>query len=623
MKYLLNKFRNFFALPLILALIIASSGASIAQNYTGMIPPGDANLSPEKLLSLQGHDLDVYLQNLNARQQAWAYANCERERGGDRRFLNCDKLSSQDPLPELDQDEIDASNERDRIEEARKAAEDAKPESSTYALAIYKYAMGEAPFKGNNCLSCDFIEYFMVALTDFSLMVYQYFYQFLIMVAPPTMGLWLAYRAAKLMITGGEDGKEFLADIVKKLALFAFAWMIVFAGAINEKGDFLWHTTGPLYLNYAFSLSNDVRTTTMSGSKLYSDGSQSSSLPDLNCTNLSEATGHQGSSKYEFTVPAKQSVCFTERSHMLGLATGVALALNSYGSGSDTNFGWSEIASWVLFFSNVLLKLFLGAAVIGIYGMSAVWLIFLVLDIVTRGLITAAFSPILVLTYFYKPTRGVTTRAITAMGGAMVTAVALAIINVLAFVLITNTVTVYNSTHADFAAIYDTWPIEKHPTLSADRKVAMGEFIKYVGVSDSADERIPMNFGTPWFWYLLFCGIAIFGIGKKIIKMLEDAVGYSGAAEFANSAVKAVRMGAVGGMGAAGMGLGMGMMGGMMSLKGGSALAGGAATAGGRGLGKASQFLGSALQKGANNKNILAASQMTGSAVDSASAGDS
>jgi hypothetical protein len=488
----------------------------------------------------------------------------------------------------------------------------------TIAGTLFEQSLGA---ESNSCLSCDFLSFFMLALSDFSYMVYTYFHNMFMVMAPIFLTVWLGYRAAKLMIMGGEDGKDFLYGVVGKLAIFSFLWIIAI-GATQRDNAFLWRMTGPDYLSYAFRLSNEIRVHAINagsrqdGSGIV-EGADSNTSRVMLCHNVqSSAVNYAGQDpKYIFIQPAVEAGCFTERAHILGIATGAALAFDSFGGAS---FGWNEIGAWISWMLTAALKALIGLFIALTYAISAIWLIFLTLDIVTRGLITAAFSPVLMILYVYKPTRSVTVRALTAMAGAMVTAVALAMISTMAYVLITNTAKVYEATKGPIVTAYDQWDNDEVPNASGaeampdpdtDRIGAMRAFIDFVGVSDSDATRIPMDFGTPWFWYMAFCGVAIFALGKKIIKMLEDAVGYQGASEFANSALKATKMSAMGAIAGTAVMAPIAGAGAILGGKGAALAAGqsaGALGSAGRGIGAGLQWAGSKV----GHKNVLSASAM-------------
>jgi len=444
----------------------------------------------------------------------------------------------------------------------------------TYALQLFEFALN-----GDTCLSCTFLSFFMMALSDFSYMVFQYFYDMFLIIAPLTLAIWLGYRTAKLMVMGGEDGKDFIFGVVSKVALFAVIWIVATGAA--RYNNYLWEFTGPKYLEYGFSLSNEIRDNALNASSGTSSNASggggqahtqlASAAPVFLCQNISAANNLPSNVsstgwRYAFIEPALRAGCFTERAHVLGIASGAALAFDSHASNGNLSI-WA-LGAFVLVMVRIMLKVAIGLIVAVTFAVSAIWLIFLTLDIVTRGLITAAFSPILLITYLYKPTRNIATQALRGMVGAVCTAVAIAMINIMAYVLVTNAPKVFMMTYPAVQANMDSWEASENPVTAGenldpdvDRLEAAYNFVKFIGVGDETQVRIPMNLGSPWFWYLTFSGIAIFGLGRKIIKMIEDIVGYQGAAEFANSSLKSLRMGA--------------------TVAGGAALLGGAATIGG------------------------------------------
>lgn len=487
----------------------------------------------------------------------------------------------------------------------------------TYSLQLFELAVNS-----DSCLSCTFLSFFMVAIADFSYVVYQYFYDTFLIVAPITVAIWLGYRAAKLMVMGGEDGKEFLFGVVGKVALFAMIWLI--ATGAKTSNEYLWQLTGPQYLNFGFGLSNEIRDNALGGTG-GSTTQVASGNSVLLCSNIDVQDSLPGSVsaggfKYEFVDNALRAGCFTERAHILGIAAGAAIAFDAHHQNGG-GYAW-QIAETFFWFALLILRVFIGLIVAVTFAISAIWLIFLSLDVVVRGMVTAAFSPILVLTYLYKPTRNVATQALRGMVGAMCTAVAIAIINIMAYVLITNAPTVFLMTVNDVVERLDDYDAQEVPTSSdacgeaapgldvnADRVAAAYNFICYLGEGDPTKVRIPMTISVPWFWYLVFSGVAIFALGRKIVKMIEDIVGYQGAAEMANSALKSMRMAtAVGGATALAGGFvaakqtQLGMQG--LSYAGGAT--GKAAGAIGNGIGSGLSWAGNKMSHG----NVLAASNI-------------
>ena len=417
--------------------------------------------------------------------------------------------------------------------------------AKTFSLRMFDAAIGADGL--NTCLSCSFLSFFMIALSDFSNLVFKYLYDIFLVLAPILLAVWLGYRTAKLMVSGGEHGRDFIYGVIGKFALFAVVWLI--ATSASDTNSRLWQATGPLFLTYAFDFSHEIRLAAMGNTGTAGNTGSSSPIfcESVQVPALNASVTSVDNERYGFISAALKSGCFTERAHAMGIATGIAIALDSYADTSP-GFGWREIGLWLTFLMSMILKLLLGVFVTVVYAVSAIWLIFLTLDIVARGLITAAFSPLLVLAFLFKPTRSVALQAIRGLVGAMTTSVALAVVTVIAFVLITNTPKVYESTREPVFNASSTWDGDEMPSISMvdidnNRIEAMRQFIIWVGEGNEDAVRIPMNISTAWFWYMAFCGIAIFALGRKIIKMLESVVGYQGAAEFANSALKSFRSG--------------------------------------------------------------------------------
>jgi hypothetical protein len=552
---------------------------------------------------------DEESQSRSARELAAEEAGCTLSNDGLGTFIGCS--------------EEDASSVASIVESSSGEDEDFYG-GETIALGLFDYAVNSG-----SCMSCTFLSFFMIALADFSFLVFQYFYDSFLVIAPLTIAIWLGWRAAKLMVMGGEDGKDFLFGVVGKVALFAVVWII--ATGANSYNKYLWEWTGPQYLNYGFGLANEIRE-----NALGADGSSSATQiatgnSSFFCSNVSIAdslpdsvsTSGDSSFKYTFIDNAVKSGCFTERTHVIGIAAGAAIAIDSQhqnGGGS----GW-RIAKVFLWFAGLIMQILIGLIVAVTFAISAIWLIFLSLDVVVRGMITAAFSPFLIITYLYKPMRNIAVQALRGMVGALCTAMAIAIINIMAYVLVTNTPQVFTMTVSSVVDRLDTYEADEVPddddecggnsgglSVSDDRVSAAYNFLCFVGEGDDTKVRIPMGLSTPWFWYLVFTGVAIFALGRKIIKMIEDIIGYQGASEMANSALKAVRMAAP----VAGAAVAGGMAANLLTAKAtgkGLSFTGGAAKRTGQAVNSAStsalKFMGNKMSHG----HILAASNIANS----------
>jgi hypothetical protein len=245
--------------------------------------------------------------------------------------------------------------------------------------------------------------------------------------------------------------------------------------------------------------------------------------------------------------------CVTERIHMIGISSGIAMIYSATNGQStqDGNFTTRAAKSLLL----GLVKIGAGTMMLTVFVLSAVWLIFLILDIVVRGMITAAFSPLLALLYLWQPTRSIASGAIRGLGGALVTAVAISIVTILAYFLLTQVVDIYNALQPMMAAAATDAEAELIQKIDPDTRAnEFAEFIKRIQESDPEKLRIPMDLSTPYFYYMCLAGVTIFSLGKKIIAMLEGMVGAQGFSAMADNAMSMTRTAAGFGMAATGIG---------------------------------------------------------------------
>jgi hypothetical protein len=407
-----------------------------------------------------------------------------------------------------------------------------------YSLAgqIVRYSFGMT--EGGSCLTCDFMSYFQLALADFSHASFRYFLSIWSILAPVMIGIWLAVRVASLMIAGGEDGRAFILSIVRRLALFAMIWSALSISTGGRSWEsWAWKVTAVDYLSIVFDFAGDAQgaaLTAVPSNPLYS--TSATGADPFGCEGIgpqvaSTANAHQGGVlKYGFLGPALELTCATERVHILGVATALAVMTSSTSAESG---GWGVAAlaqSFVFFF----FKIFVGLCILVVYVMSAAWLIFLVLDVIVRGLIVAMLSPLFALCALFKPSRYIAIAALRQAGGAAMTALSIAIVSILSTLLMTNTVAVYNSTFEvyDQTGQYAMTRI----SMSEGPLVAFLEFVNRVSASEGA--RIPVDFSTPWFYYILMAAVSSFALGKKLISMMENMVGQQGASSLADAAQK-------------------------------------------------------------------------------------
>jgi hypothetical protein len=431
----------------------------------------------------------------------------------------------------------------------------ASEEAGGVALKLFNYSMGQTQNSdgtvNKTCITCTFLGNFMIGLTNFSYATYSYFEQAFVSIVPILMAIWVAWKTIALFSTGGEDGRSYIYSVLRKMALFFFVWAAITVGnttATLNTSDYgmgrqsiqidnpkwAWDTVGPDYLSVAFGLSSEIRDYTIQrrANIQVSDFEGGASYDAFRCIDVG-----QNMSKYtsdatilKFATNATEVACATERTHMIGVSSALAVL-----GSANSQIEWSP-KSWASF----IIKLISGFFMLFVFGLSAIWFTFLILDVAVRGLITAAFLPVIATMYLFEVTRGFSTSAFRALVGAMVTAVAISIVSTLAFYLLTRTVLVYNQSIGSMSGIYG-FQLEKIPT--GDAIEAFRQFIIRIQQSKANEPQIPMDFSSPWFYYLVLSALAIFSLGKKIIAMLEGMVGAQGASAMADNAMKLSRSG--------------------------------------------------------------------------------
>lgn len=417
-------------------------------------------------------------------------------------------------------------------------------ERGARALALFYYSMGRTGAgemrDDSTCLSCDFIAFFTTAMANFSASIFVFFQAFFVALAPLILAAWIAVRVIKLSMAAGEGAGQFFSDMIRKLALFFFIWGFLFNGfgvmgpvtpgqtGTGGTGNTYyagpaWHLAAPELLEYSFELNNDIRSRTAAG--LMSVGGGDLDDSPFECRGLgARVEGMVNNTALNPSITAvTQTACVVERMHVLGISTGVALLSSAWYQGSYTLEG--------LLSSNF--KTIWGVILLSVYGLSAVWLVFLLLDVVTKALVVAAFLPILGLAAILQPTRQ------SAQGGLMqllavpVVAFALGLTSLLGFYLITGTVNVYNATYVQMSAAYNT---TLQPIAATDVVDSFAEFIRRIQIDQAEAESIPTDVKSPWLHYLMFVGLGIFTLGKKIVSILENIMGIQGSTAMADNA---------------------------------------------------------------------------------------
>jgi hypothetical protein len=480
------------------------------------------------------------LDQLTALQKSVVYAYCQ-----DRDQNSIDGLFT----PTLGEANCDAvSVSEDTVRDGTTEIETHAYESEGgRALKLFRYAMGQHEGAEHQCISCTFLDSFLTALSGFSASTYLFLKGVFVVFVPMFIAIWIAWKTAALFVMGGEDGRSYIYSILGRLALFFFLWGVFSTGEetvthYGGKYTYLapgWEITGPTYLNFAFGLSNAIR-----GAAFDSDTSIASNFDPGNHVNAFQCnyaattmwTKENLPQISEFKAHALNVACATERSHMVGIATGFALV----GAAQEAiDLDKDAIGTAILGFIS-------GVFMMVIFGLSAIWFIFLILDVAVRGLITAAFAPIIAALALFQPTRYIAISAIKSMGGAIMSAIGIGIIATLAFFLLTNTVNVYNDLFEAYKEVYGNTKLVEIPVENSIQAYEL--FLVRIQSSNADLPQIPMDLGAPWFYYLILSGLAIFSLGKKIIAMLENMIGINGMSSMADNAMKMSRTGATLGM---------------------------------------------------------------------------
>ena len=482
-------------------------------------------------------------------------------------------------------------NRAEGIEAGRQAARDAGYhdgfyETNTMATRLIDTAMSD----GGMCYTCDFIGFFTVPLANFSVGVYSYLISLFFVVMPILILIWIGWKVAGLMTSGGEDGKRFLYALVTKLALF-FVIMLTFSMNYNTQTSgpaaptvvasqtYVWNAAGPYFLDYGFTLSNEIRDFATAGTDT------------LNCDNVDPIALRTDVTGGPFVGEAVKIACNVERVHMIGFASGLAILSTSYrGTIAESSSGL--VGKTVLAFARALVKVFTGVLIIAVFAISAFWLLFLILDVVVRALVTAAFAPVIAGMFLFQPTRQFAVKAIVGLFAALGTILGLTIVMVLGYHLITNVVTIHNAV-AESSSIKATLGIDRltvTPITDGNIAEQYRTFIARMQTSVGDEPTVPMDLHMPWFLYLVAAGTALHSLGKKIIAMIEGVTGQTGMSAMADKATQTVKTGA---MFAGGATAAAGIIASPM-LRGAGGLAAGGTKAGMRGLGAAGAGLGNA-----------------------------
>ena len=406
-------------------------------------------------------------------------------------------------------------------------------EPGSNAEFLFMYAMGKKAT--NACITCDFISYFMSSLTKFSELVYTFFEKAFPMLAPLMLLIWIAWRVSITGTRGGGDGSRLLKDLISKFAFFTMVFLIMTTGG----SKWIWKTAGPEFLNYALSASLSLTEATFNMSDLVTlDGT--ATIP-YSCDSVQTAvTNGTLGTTYDYYEKGLQITCITERTHIIGIATGVAVVMTTFNHNAAGDHGFLYTVL------NGCVKVFAGLLIMTVYILSCIWLIFLILDIIVEVLIVAAFSPIMAIACLWKPSRSFFINGLKTNAGALVTALSISMVSVLSYYLLANIVEIYNVMYSAVSSSFDG--VNMTAITGSTTFDKLHEFIKRTQETNVGNPQIPMNLSTPWFVYICLTGISIYALGKKLMAMITQIIGIGGQSSLANSALGLAKTGAMTGM---------------------------------------------------------------------------
>lgn len=391
----------------------------------------------------------------------------------------------------------------------------ADAESSNRGFDAWGTALYQRSASGAHCYSCRFITYFTIALSNFSEASFEYFLRWFKILVPTIMTVWIGWRVSRLMIRGGESGREAMYNILGKLTLFSLIWLFMTSGSASS----IWTNFGPAWITYSFEVAESVRVSASAVAP--GAGALSCSAIPIDDV-VSQVSDNVGSL---IGAAAKMS-CMVERSHLVGISTAMSMLQSAFAS-------FAPIST--------LIKINASFFMLAVFGVSLIYFVFLILDIVVHGLIIAAFSPLLMSMALFVPTRQQAINALKNLAGVMATAVGIAAVGLLAVFLMSNVVNVYNDNFATAVVAYNN-PGQIVPLQSEGDPYL--EFLVRIQNSGNSGPWIPVEITNPWMYYMIFVGLSIFSLGRKIISMIEGIFGVSGIDAFAQGALRIGRMAA-------------------------------------------------------------------------------
>ncbi|SFQ01376.1 hypothetical protein [Tranquillimonas alkanivorans] len=230
--------------------------------------------------------------------------------------------------------------------------------------------------------------------------------------------------------------------------------------------------------------------------------------------------------------------CIVERVHAMGIAAGAATIFaqeKDYEDDYKIVAKMKNLTNWISVegFVSTIIRIVIGSLLVYVFALSAVRMIFMLVDIALRVFVVAAFSPVLAVSAIFPGTRRYAASAFRIALGAMAAGVTMAILNLLILVLLTQIVPFFNTFVGTDA--YPEGEAIASPTSMSGFKMFL---MRVLGADGLMFKSIPMDATSPWLLALLFVGITASATSKKIEVMVQQFVGASGDSPLADKAVQ-------------------------------------------------------------------------------------
>lgn len=434
---------------------------------------------------------------------------------------------------------------------------------SNLIVSLYEYSMNQTSAGG--CVTCDVVGYFIVALMRFSLALYDALLPFFTAFAPVMMLIWIAWHMSILMTKGGAGGYDAIFAVIRKLVLMGFIYLLMTPPGGAKY--FAWESTGTMPVTYALGFSHHVKTelgSHLPGRRIpdctrepSSDltGSLSSAVSGMPTTPPTEAMG-------KLLAAVNATTCTIERAHIGGVVTGMAVM-----TAPVAGQGWDVVAGFV----TALMRVIVGVFIMGVWGISVVWYVFSIVDIMFKALVISGFMPMIALAYLFNISRSQAVSALRSLLGAVFQAATIALTIGLTAFLVTMVVPVYE------AAIGRLRPIlagseSDNPGFMPIISTAHDPMASFLaGISTG---NIPSDIMSPWMIYMIMSSLISLFAGKKMVQILSSVTGLESDSEM-TIAGGAAKMAAGGATIAGGLAAGSALIGGRLGSGGARGLASG------------------------------------------------